>query len=263
MTALVTIVLPYFNEQDWIGATVDSLVTQTDRRFHLLLIDNRSVDDSPMIARWRAMPLGDAVSHMACETPGKIYALADGLQHVSTPYVAICDADTLYPPGYVARIITHFERNPAAAAVMAIDLYAPANSRKGLERSAHIVRKSQRFPGKCHAGGYAQAFCADVLRRAGGVDANRWPYVLEDHEVVHRIMPYGTVNYHPDHVCFPSGRRRTRKSISWTPMERLVYRHTPPQHMDWYFYDFLGPRLAARNSYGTALREKDWSIPTL
>ena len=44
MTALLTIVLPFFNEQGWIGRTIDSLVAQNDERFLLLLIDNGSTD---------------------------------------------------------------------------------------------------------------------------------------------------------------------------------------------------------------------------
>ncbi|WP_336957714.1 glycosyltransferase family 2 protein [Sphingobium aquiterrae] len=259
MTALLTIILPYFNEQGWIGPTIDSLVAQRDRRFRLLLVDNGSTDEGPQEARRHAAPLGDAVSHIVCDRPGKIHALAAGLAAVTTPLVATCDADTHYPPDYVAWILSLFESNGRAAAVMAIGLYAPAASAEGQRRVARIMRKSRRFPTRCHAGGYAQAFRTQALRAAGGFDVQRWPYVLEDHEIVHPLMRHGTAVYHPDHVCFPSQRRASRASVSWTPMERLLYRRLPDGWMDWYFYRFLAGRLAARNSFGIALREKDWS----
>ncbi|PJG45960.1 glycosyl transferase [Sphingobium sp. LB126] len=261
MTALLTIILPFFNEKGWIGTTIDSLAAQSDPRFRLLLIDNGSTDAGADEARTHAFPLEERATILPCPTPGKIHAMAHGLDHVTTPLVAICDADTRYPPDYVRRIIELFENHDDAAAVMAIDLYAPETNSQSRERIAFILRKSRRFAGKCHAGGYAQAFRADALRAAGGFDVKRWPYVLEDHEIVHRVMAHGRAVYHPSHVCFPSDRRASRTAVSWTRGERLLYRYTPRAAMNWYFYRFLGRRLAARNSMGIALRRKDWSFP--
>jgi glycosyltransferase involved in cell wall biosynthesis len=259
MTQKLTIILPFFNEQGWIGPTIDSLAAQSDRRFRLLLVDNGSTDRGADEAATHAVPLGDLASAIQCPVPGKIHAMAAGLARVETPLVAICDADTHYPPDYVRRIIALFDADPDAAAVMAIDLYGPPSTTKSRQRAAFILRKSRRFPGKCHAGGYAQAFRTQALRTAGGFDAERWPYVLEDHEIVHRVMRHGPALYHADHVCFPSDRRACRKAVSWTRAERLLYRYIPVAALDWYFYRFLGKRLAARNGHGTALRAKDWS----
>jgi glycosyltransferase involved in cell wall biosynthesis len=262
VTALLTIILPFFNEQGWIGRTIDSLVAQSDDRFRLLLIDNGSTDGSVAEAAAHIAIMGDRARIISCPTPGKIHALAAGIAQVETPLVATCDADTIYPPDYVKHIITLFGRHDRAAAVMAIDLYAPVDDSRSRRRIAFIMRKGRRFATKCHAGGYAQAFRTAALRAGGGFDTGRWPYVLEDHEIVHRIMLYGRVIYHPDHVCFPSNRRVSRDSVSWSKAERLLYRYLPGKALNWYFYRFLGHRLAARNSMGVALREKDWTSPS-
>lgn len=259
MTARLTIILPFFNEEGWIGRTVASLAAQSDQSFRLLLVDNGSTDKGAEEALLHAMPLGARATMLSCPTPGKIHALAAGLAEVDTALVATCDADTYYPPDYVRHIMAMFETGPQAAAVMAIDLYAPADDPLSRRRTARILRKSRRFRHKCHAGGYAQAFRTDALRATGGFDVGRWPYVLEDHEIAHRLMRHGPALYHADHVCFPSDRRASRKAVSWTRAERLLYRYLPPAAMDWYFYRFLGRRLAARNSMGIALRQKDWS----
>lgn len=259
MTALLTIILPFFNEEGWIGSTLDSLAAQSDSRFRLLLVDNGSTDAGVTEAAAHAAPLGDRAAILSCPAPGKINAMALGMEQADTPLVAICDADTRYPPDYVKRIIALFDGDEGAAAVMAIDLYASPADPRSQRRIAFILRKSRRFAAKCHAGGYAQAFRTQALRAAGGFDMQRWPYVLEDHEIVHRVMRHGRVLYHPDHVCFPSERRASRKAVSWTRGERLLYRYVPRGGLDWYFYRFLGRRLAARNSMGIALRRKDWS----
>ena len=259
MTDRLTIILPFFNEEGWIGRTIASLVAQSDHRFRLLLVDNGSTDGGRQEASAHALPLGDRVEILSCPTPGKIHALAAGLARADTALVATCDADTHYPPDYVRRIIALFDAHPQAAAVMAIDLYAAQGDPRSRQRVARILSKNRRFRQKCHAGGYAQAFRTDALRIAGGFDVGRWPYVLEDHEIVHRVMPHGITLYHADHICFPSDRRASRKAVSWTRMERLLYRYLPAAAMDWYFYRFLGRRLEARNSLGIALRQKDWS----
>ncbi|WP_207095118.1 glycosyltransferase family 2 protein [Novosphingobium sp. PY1] len=254
----VTVILPFFNEQGWIGPTVESLAAQGDRHFRLLLVDNGSTDDGAMEAARSGQSLGDRFQIVACNIPGKINAMQAGLALVETPLVAICDADTFYPPDYIERVIAIFEGDPAAAAVMAIDLYAPRPDPASRERVEFIMRKSRRFADKCHAGGYAQAFRTDWLRAAGGFDTGLWPYVLEDHEIVHRVGRFGHSVYHPDHVCYPSERRTSRDSVSWTRWERLLYRYMPSTGMDWYFYRFLAHRLRSRKSLGTALRQKTW-----
>ncbi|RST31731.1 glycosyltransferase family 2 protein [Sphingomonas ginkgonis] len=257
MTTL-TIILPYFNEQGWIGPTIDSLVAQGDERFELLLVDNGSTDDSAREAFDYAAPLGERVHHLVCTEPGKTAALAFGLAHAASSYVATCDADTLYPPDYVARVIETFERHPDGVAVMAVDLYAPVTHPRSRRRERRIIAKGRRHPRKCHAGGYAQAFRRSALLAAGGFCRERWPYVLEDHEVVARLIDHGRLLYPPGHVCFPSARRHDRRSVNWTPLERLAYRFVPAGASRWFFHRFLGPRLARRRAIATALREKSW-----
>lgn len=261
MTMMLTIVLPFFNEEGWIGATVASLAAQSDPRFRLLMVDNGSTDAGAAEAALHASSMEDRAKIIRCPIPGKMHAINAGLELVRTSLVATCDADTHYPPDYVKRLIALFESDEKAAAVMAIDLYAPETDAHSRKRAAFVMRKSRRFPQKCHAGGYAQAFRTAALRAAGGFDLNIWPYVLEDHEIVHRLIPHGDIRYHPDHVCFPSERRVSRKSVSWNRAERLLYRYMPRWGMDWYFYRFLGRRFALRNSFSIALREKQWCAP--
>jgi len=233
-------------------------VRQREDRFKLVLIDNGSTDGGAAEARLHAAPLGDRAILIDCSIPGKTNAMAAGLDQVSTPLVAICDADTMYPPDYVAHIFELFDKHSDAAAVMALDLYAPPDSVLSRKRIEFLMKKTKRFPGKCHAGGYAQAFRTKALCDAGGFDPARWPFVLEDHEIVHRVMFHGRVVYDPTHVCFPSDRRIRRNSTSWTRAERLLYRYVPSSALDWYFYSFLAPRLADRNCLTVVLRHKDW-----
>jgi len=259
-TPEITVLLPFFNEEGWLGKTLDSLAAQQGAAFRLLLIDNASTDGSVAEARvaLAAHPAVDA-KLLTVPTPGKTHALAAGLAAVETAVVAVCDADTVYPPGYLALALALFAANPTAAAVMAIDLQQPPSTPGARRRVGQVLRKARRLPDRCHAGGYAQAYRTAALRAAGGFDALLWPYVLEDHEVIHRLHAYGGSVYDVEHVCFSSARRSDRRRVSWNTFERQLYRQLPRSSMDWFFYRFLGPRLARRGAFAAALREHPWT----
>lgn len=259
--ARLTIILPFYNEEGWIGQTMASLAEQTDTRFRIILVDNASTDAGSAEALAAGRSISDRLTIISCPTPGKTNAMQCGLAAVQTPLVAICDADTHYPPDYVHQIITLFDGDAGAAAVMAINLYAPVDAAASRRRIAFILRKNRRFRAKCHAGGYAQSFRTEILRKVGGFDVKIWPYLMEDHEIIHRVHRHGHSLYRANHVCFPSDRRTSRDRVSWTRFERLLYRYMPQQGMNWFFYDFLAARFAARKTLAAALREKTWDQP--
>jgi glycosyltransferase involved in cell wall biosynthesis len=251
--AQLTLILPYFNEAGYIAATLESLSAQTERRFRVIAVDNASTDAGPDIARQTAarFPWLD-VEFVHEPQPGKIHALRRGTSLAQTKFVGTLDADTIYPPDYVACTLAAFGRCPAAAGVMAF----AAAGRSGPSPSLEL--QSRLWPGKCHTGGFGQTFRRDALEAAGGFDAERWGWVLEDHEIVHRVSRSGPLVYDRDHVCFPSDRRGDRTRCSWTLGERIAYKLLPAAAMDWFFYRFLASRFAARGLRNIRLREQVW-----
>lgn len=257
---LITFLLPFYNEQGFIGETVSSLARQTDRRFRLVLIDNGSTDDGreEAIAAAAAMPSIDTTV-VEEEMPGKTFALMAGLAEVSTPVVATIDADTVYPPGYVATCLRLFEQNPQASCVVAVGLNGnPDSFANALRRLRTRVYAGLR-PDRAHSGGCGQAFATISLRAAGGFDPAIWPYVLEDHEVIHRVARQGAIVYSYRHYCSPSDRRTDRGNVSWNLAERIAYKLMPRRLMGWYFYRFLALRFEERGKHSAALRLRDWS----
>lgn len=258
MTTTLAIILPYFNEQDWIGSTIDSLLDQSDQDFVLFLVNNASTDDGEAEARRHARALGARAIFLNEPLPGKSCAIAKALAAVDSECVAICDADTQYPAAYVAQIKALFRQAPGAVAVMAIDLFAAPDADVSKRRIRKILRKARRHPSKCHAGGFGQAFRTDILKDVGAFDAARWPYILEDHEVAYRAMQFGEAVYDANHYCFSSTRRVNRDALHWTRAERLLYRYIPRQWLGWFFYRFLGPRLARRGAFAGRQRQQPW-----
>ncbi|MPT47489.1 MAG: glycosyltransferase family 2 protein [Sphingobium sp.] len=263
MSVKLSIIIPYFNERKYLPQTLESLGQQDCRDFCLILVDNASSDGSVDIARAVMARYPDiAVYYLHNPVPGQLPTLEQGLAAAQSPYVASCDADTIYPSHYVRQCISLFENggghSPAVVGVMAVDLYAPLESEKSQSRIRKIMRKSRWFGSQCHAGGYAHCYRTDVVRRVGGFESRDWPYLLYDHEVYERVRDHGVIRYHPNHYCFPSDRRGDRSAVSWTWGERMVYRFTPAFGKKWFFYQFLAKRFARRGLVQVKLRERNF-----
>lgn len=251
-----TFVIAYFNEADFLPATLAALAAQTEP-FRLVLVDNASTDASPAIARAFSAPHIDVV-HLHEPRPGKIHALESAMAHLSTEFSAFGDADTFYPPHYLAAATRAFDAGPRTVAVMALRV---DESRSPLRRALYSGVITRILSKQTHTGGYGQAFRTAALQAAGGFSDRYWPYVLLDHEIMQRVTKQGRVVYPYDFWAIPSPRRADRRRVRWTLAERILYHVTPFALKDWYFYCFLGPRLKARGITHLNLRDKPWETP--
>lgn len=258
-----TVLIPFFNERDYLADTLASLAAQ-DVSFELILIDNGSSDGSGAIATAVCQRLGLNFTLLHESHPGKVNALAAGVERTRTTFVATCDADTLYPSNYLseaARLLSH-----SAVAAGAYFVSPGASQNEHAEAGRRLMRAARLLPGQCHTGGAGQVFRTAALRRAGQFNAQRWGYVLEDHEILHRVAKQGPLGYSETFWCAPSPRERDRESIRWTLVERVLYHVTPRPARDWFFYGFLARRLAGRRLTSNRIRERqfyaeDYALP--
>ncbi len=253
-----TVVVPYYNERDYLPMMLASLKAQTLRPFRLILVDNASTDGSSDIARAALAGEIDAV-FLHEPAPGQAAALERGIAQISTEFTAICDADTVYAPDYLERAQSRYDGDGYdAAAVLATALYdAPESLDSTLRRLKmrvipHVLRN------QCHSGGYAHTFRTKALKRAGGYSRKIWPHLRKDHELIHRVWKEGRVIHDPNLWCLASDRRSSVLQKRWTLFERILYHATPFTLKDWYFYRFLRPRMAARAHDELRLRERPW-----
>lgn len=251
-----TVLIPFFNERDYLPETIESLACQTVP-FTLILVDNGSTDGSAAVAEGfcRAHKLDYLL--ITERTPGKVAALRAGLAWVRTRWVATCDADTVYPAHYLAAAEAILSR-PGHVVAGAYFVPAEISDAARMTEAARFLAAARLLPRQCHAGGAGQAFCTRSLRAAGGFDAARWNFVLEDHEVIHRTMRRGRMGYSTEMWCTPSPRERDRDSIRWTLFERLLYSAAAPVAGDWFFYRFLARRLQHRRLLSHRIRERQY-----
>lgn len=257
-----TVVIPYFNEESWLPATLESLAGQTLRPFRLVLVDNGSTDSGPArAAAWAAAQQGIDVSLLSQPVPGQVHALAMGIAAADTEFLAVCDADTLYPPHYLEAATRHLDAAPPdLIGFIAHDTGPDPDSpveRAGRWLYSHVIPRI--LPRQAHGGGYAHLFRTAPYKASGGYSASLWPYVLKDHELVNRLWKQGRIGYAEDLWVQPSPRRVDRRGVRWTLFERLLYHLSPPSAKDWFFYSYLAPRFAARGQKDTVLRRQSWT----
>lgn len=254
-----TVVLPFYNEIGFLAVTIASLIAQSLWGFDLILVDNGSTDGSALLALQLLALCPRINARLLFEPrPGHVHALQAGLAEVRTEFVATCDADTAYAADYLERAGAVFDANPAAAAVMAVYVDPAAPAWRATKTRWHKRIAATLLSRQCHTGGAGQTFRMSALRAAGSYDAARWPYVLKDHELAHRVAKHGDLILDPQLWCTPSDRRSDRTSVDWTLFERLAYHLTPFAAKDWLFYRFLAPRFAARAQTDLRLREQPW-----
>ena len=250
-------VIPYFNEARFIERTLDSLLAQRRRPDVLVLIDNASTDRGPELVRSRLQ--GEPVKAMLLHEPrpGKVFALETACRHLETEFAMFGDADTFYPDHYIERIDEHWRANPAAACVLAFGVSEALGADERRALIAARMARARRHPTKAFSGGCGHSYRVERLRAAGGYRAERWPYVLEDHEIIHRLKDHGTILHAADTWCEPSPRRKDRSGVTWSMLERNLYVHLPDAVMTRFFYTYLAGRLERRGKYSAKLRTRD------
>lgn len=258
----ITVVIPYFNEAGYLPRTLRGFLRQTRLPDQLILVDNGSTDGGE--ARCRAVLAGAAIPetvYLHEARPGKTHALAAAEPFVKGDLIAFADADITYPTRYLERAERLFARSgPGTVAAMALYLHTPPQGPAALAYRYVMPFLSRFFPTKCLTGGGGQVFRSEAFRKAGGFSGSAWEYVLLDHEIMHRMFKLGNSRYHPGFWCLHTNRRGSRKSVRWNVWERFLYLYMPPFLLDWYFYKFLGPRLARRKMSQLKLREQAWNL---
>ncbi len=253
-------VIPFYNEARFLPRTLESLLQQTRLPEQVVLVDNASTDESPELARQWCQRAPFSALVLDEPQPGKVFALGRGCAAIDQQWVVTCDADTSYPPHYLetaARLLggaQHGHRGLDLVALLAL----PANPNTHPHVIADRLRLARRHPDKCFTGGFGQVFRADVLRQVGGFNAQIWPYVLMDHEIVHRMLRHGDCLYDADFWCVPDERRGDRRSVRWTFLDRWLYRNLPRALQDWFFYSYLAKRFTRRGMLHLNLREQAW-----
>lgn len=112
----VSVVVPVYNDDEYIEAAIESVLEQSVESVEVLVIDDGSTDDTRQrLEQYRSEPRLTVISH--AENQGLPAALNTGLEHATGTYVMRQDADDCSLPGRLQDQYDYLSANSDVAVV--------------------------------------------------------------------------------------------------------------------------------------------------
>jgi glycosyltransferase involved in cell wall biosynthesis len=106
----VTVLIPDYNRERFIGEAIDSVVAQDYSDWDILIVDDGSND------RWlevvQSKMSDDRISLIHMKHGGCVAAAAFGIEHARGPVITCLDSDDKLMPGALSSVMAAFEKNP-------------------------------------------------------------------------------------------------------------------------------------------------------
>lgn len=199
----LTVIIPAYNEAEFVGDTIRSLCEQSVRPEHIILVDDGSTDGTGEVGR-RA---GVTVIRPPRNTGSKAGAQSFALPWVRTELVMAIDADTTLDPSAVERLMKCFTRPDVGAAC---GFVLPRRTRTLWERGRFIeylfaftfYKQIQDYYHRpLISSGCFSMYRTELLRRHGGWSGRT---LAEDMDLTWSFHQAGTgVRFVPEAVCYP------------------------------------------------------------
>lgn len=207
-----SVVIPAYNEEEYIGRCLESLVRQnTNMKFEVIVVDNGSTDGTVRIAETFHDRLALSVAHEEMKSRGaargKGFSLAKGDIILST------DADTEVPSDWIERMTEAFSNARVVATTGTChieDQSALSNSIFNMIQPIAMVLHRMVF-GAYWLTGSNFAIRKSTYRESGGFDASRKSQ--EDTELGHRVKKLGVIRIIRSASVRTSGRRFKKNII--------------------------------------------------
>ena len=94
MNPMVSVVVTTYNQAEFIGQTIKSVLDQTYRPYEVIVVDDGSTDDTPA----RIAPFEKQITSIRQENAGVAGSRNTGIRHARGEFIAFIDGDDLWDP---------------------------------------------------------------------------------------------------------------------------------------------------------------------
>ena len=129
---LVSVIVPVYNVEAYVGQCIDSILCQTYPAFELLLIDDGSTDQSGRICREAAASDG-RVQYYKKENGGLSDARNYGMERAKGEYLTFIDSDDYVEETYLETLLELCVNWSAGISCVDFAMLGRKGDRKGLE----------------------------------------------------------------------------------------------------------------------------------
>lgn len=200
----ISIVIPAYNEEKYIGKTLQSIKEmdlKKDWDLEIVVIDGGSTDNT----KKEAEKYGARVVKEPHKGIG--FARQEGIKHAKGEIIAFTDADTVVPKDWLERIVEELLKPDVSF------VYGTFRVKDGRFPYYHFINYIQphwlwwlhNLFGKPIAAGQNMAFWREKAQSVGGFDDKI--LLFEDIDFAIRMKRVGKVVFIPDLIVISSGRR--------------------------------------------------------
>lgn len=202
----ISVVIPAYNEEKYIGRTLESLKKQTYKPYEIIVIDNNSEDKTGKIAK----SMGAKVVFEKEKSIGA--ARKRGFQETKGDIIASTDADTILSPNWLSRIALTFLSDPKIIALGGPYQFDSPKNRfivKIFEKIWVMTDRILNFGN--NVPGVNMAVKKEAYIKAGGFKKNHYYY--EDLDLSLRLKKIGRVVFLKNFYVTTSYRRYAEKGF--------------------------------------------------
>ncbi len=275
---LVSVVIPAFNAEAYIGGAVESVLSQTHQNLELLVVDDGSTDDT----RDTVTRIEDPRLELLSQTnEGVSRARNEGLSRTKGPFIAFLDADDYWLPEKIATQLEAFGQAPNLMAVGSLMHYvSPTGKTLGIAGKVVMDKDQKRVAeGKLMPFPISSTlFRRSAVEAAGGFDPSLQQ--AQDTDLLSRVATMGKISCLPRvlgayriHPQSKSARDLSLQLMEWRFVQerrkaeregrtlsfsdfRSTYRPTLAERR----YDFVASRYRAAGLYAA---ERRWGRAVL
>ncbi|HHT9129652.1 MAG TPA: glycosyltransferase family 2 protein [Candidatus Brocadiaceae bacterium] len=199
---LVSVVIPAYNEEQYLTRSLQSMVNQEFQNFELIVVNNNSTDKTAEIAeRFGAKVIFESQR-------GVGYARQAGFLEAKGEIIATTDADTILPQNWLSRIVNEFEKDEKLVAFGGLyTLYS--GTRTARFTISRFIRPAWTLDRIFSRGwglpGVNFSVRKEAFLKVGGFKSEL--SLGEDAEISRRLKKVGKVLLDPHFLVQTSGRR--------------------------------------------------------
>lgn len=202
-SGLVSVVIPAYNAERYLAATINSVLAQTHSDIEVVVVDDGSTDATVSIAE-DAAALDGRLRVLRQENAGVGAARNRGMEATTGPWVGFLDADDLWFPAKVARQLQAFTAAPELRAVGCLMTYVSASGRPLGVAGVVVGQRERRLVAEGRLNPFppsAPLFRREVLDAVGGYDrtlAAKVPGLVEDLDLLSKVARSGSIATVPE-----------------------------------------------------------------
>jgi len=200
-TNKISVVIPAYNEEDWIELPLKSLERQSfNGEYEIIVVNNASTDDTEEIAK------GYGVQVIDEPKKGYTRACQTGFDAAKFPIIAVTDADTKVSENWLTEISKTFSDPDVIGAYGPITFHDASGYLNWLAKygfSAFL--KLNSVLGKPHFDGFNMAVSKEAFEEVGGFNLSMKS--ASDVDLSQRLKNHGKIIYNKDMTVKTSARR--------------------------------------------------------